>query len=61
MELYVIFDCDAYKTYSSMRLIMVSDKEQIEQNLNNIKQDHGYTDKEMNTYIYVEKCLLNDF
>lgn len=59
MELFVIYDCDEWKSRSSLRLIMVSDAEMLESNLATIKRDHDYTDDDMGTYIFVEEVTLN--
>lgn len=58
---FVIFDCDQWKSKQSMRLIMVSSEEKLESNLATIKADHGYTDEDMETYIYVEEVYLDTF
>jgi hypothetical protein len=58
---YVIFDCDEWKSKSSMRLIMVSTPDCLENNLATIKTEHDYTDEDMKTYIYIEEVELNYF
>ena len=59
MNLFVIYDCDEWKSRSSLRLIMVSDDEMLESNLASIKIDHDYTDDDMKTYILIEEVTLN--
>lgn len=59
MDLFVIYDCDKWKSRSSLRLIMVSDAKTLESNLATIKRDRNYTDDDMETYIFVEEVTLN--
>lgn len=58
-ELYVIYDCDEWKTRSSMRIIMLSDKEHLQENLKEIQSIRDYTDEDMETYIYTEVMEIN--
>lgn len=58
---FVIFDCDEWKSKDSMRLLMVSSEEKLDSNLATIKADHEYTDEDMEKYIYVEEVYMNTF
>ena len=57
MTLYVLFHCDEWKSYSSMRFIGVVDKEHLEKSLRKIKQEQGYTKEDMETYIYMKNII----
>lgn len=61
MNVHVIFACDRWKSKDSMRLIMVSDVENLEKNLAAIQSAWEYTDEDMKTYIHVEEVELNEF
>lgn len=59
MDLFLIYDCDEWKSLSSLRLIMVSDAKMLESNLATIKRERNYTDDDMEIYIFVEEMTLN--
>lgn len=59
--IFVIFDCDQWKSWCSMRFIMVSDEDNLERNLAVIKKKREYSDEDMETYIYIENAYMNDF
>jgi len=61
MKVFVIFDCDEWKSRDSLRLICVCDAENLENMLRAIQRDHEYTDEDMEKYIYVEERQLNEF
>lgn len=56
----VIFSCDEWKSRESMRMIMVSDTEHLSENLKKIKFNYGYTDDDMEKYIFAEKMEINE-
>ena len=56
----VIYSCDEWKTYSSMRIIMISDLEHLTENLNKIKTAYNYSADDMEKYIYTEKMNINE-
>lgn len=58
---FVIFDCDEWKSKDSMRLLMVSSEDKLDSNLATIKADHEYEDEDMEKYIYVEEVYMNTF
>lgn len=58
---FVIFDCDEWKSKDSMRLLMVSSEEKLDSNLATIKADHEYADEDMEKYIYVDEIYMDTF
>ena len=60
MWVFVIFHCDQWQSYSSMRLIGVATKSQLKHVLHAIKKKLRYSDDDMDTYIYVEETKTND-
>ena len=60
MIIYVIFHCDAWKSYSSMRLIGVCTESKLREMLRAIQEECKYTDEDMDTYIYIKEKLLDD-
>ena len=56
----VIFSCDEHQTRSSFRLIGVVYEDSIDEALKSIKEEWDYSDEDIETYIYVEYCELND-
>lgn len=58
--LYVLFHCDEWKTWSSMRFIGVVDSEHLDKSLRKIKKEQGYSKEDMETYIYIDEVALND-
>lgn len=59
-KVYIIFDCDEWKSRNSMRLIMVSDTEHLKDNLSDIKFNKNYTDEDMETYIFIQEAEINE-
>ena len=59
-KVVVIFSCDEWKSRDSMRMIMVSDTEHLQENLNKIKFNYDYSDEDMEKYIYTEKMEINE-
>lgn len=59
MKVLVIFHCNEWKDYSSMRLIGVTDEWNFESAKRHIKANMGYTEQDWETYIYVEERELN--
>jgi len=60
MTVYVIFHCDAWKMYDSMRLIGVATKTKLDKVLKAIKKKCKYSDEDMETYIYIHETTTND-
>jgi hypothetical protein len=60
MTLYVLFHCDEWHTYSSFRFIGVVEKEQLQDALNKIKKEQGYSDQDVKDYIHITETYLND-
>lgn len=60
-KVYCIFDCDAWKSKSSMSLLCVCEADKLEAIMRKIQADHEYTDEDMEAYIYVEEMKLNHF
>ena len=60
MEVYVLFHCDEWKDRDSYRLIGVVSKPYLEKALNKIKEKCNYEDEDMETYIAVEKCDMDN-
>lgn len=60
MDVYVIYHCNAWKERSSFRLIGVVQERNVDEAYDVIKKECGYTNEDMETYIYVERVLLND-
>lgn len=59
-SVYVIFDCDEWKSRSSMRLVCVCEPKKLAAVRDAIQAEREYTDEEMDTYIYIEKVALNE-
>lgn len=59
MEAYVIFHCDAWKSFESMRFIGVATKSRLKKVLRAIKKECEYTDEDMETYIYIRPTQIN--
>lgn len=60
MTVIAIFDCDEWKTRQSMRLIMISSPEKLEENLKRIKKEHEYSDQDMKDYIFTEEYVVDN-
>lgn len=60
MTLHVIYHCNEWQEYSSFRLIGIVDSDHLDKSLKKIKRECGYTNEEMNTYIFVEMVKLNE-
>lgn len=58
--LHVLFHCDAWKSYSSMRFIGVVDEEHLEKALRKIKREQQYSNEDMETYIFDKEINLNE-
>ena len=58
-DIHLYYDCDEWKSKSSMRLICVCDNEHVEEMYQAIKEEHEYTDEDMDMYIYHECRELN--
>lgn len=60
MQVYVIFHCDEWQSYSSMRLIGVATEEGLNNVLRTIQKECGYSNEDMDTYIYVKQTTTDD-
>lgn len=60
-EVIAFFDCDKWKSRDSMRLIAIADVDNAPDIWNAIKDEHNYTDKDMETYIYTETFTMNKY
>ena len=60
MKVYVLFHCDEWKSYSSYRLIGVVSELCLENAYRKIKEECNYDDEEMETYIAVEECDMDN-
>ena len=60
MTVYVLFHCNEWKEYSSMRIIGVSDKSHLKRTLQAIKKECNYSKEDMETYIYIRETAMND-
>ena len=60
MLVYVIFHCNEWQEYASMRLIGTASEEQLEEVLSKIQKKLKYSDEDMEKYIYVESTWPND-
>lgn len=60
MLVYIIFHCDQWQTYDSMRLIGVATKSKLKHVLRVIKKELHYSKEDMETYIYIEEATTND-
>lgn len=60
MSVYVLFHCDQWQSYDSMRLIGVATKSSLKHVLHVIQKKLKYSDHDMETYIYVHETITND-
>ena len=60
MEVYVLFHCDAWKNRDSYRLIGVVSKTCLENAYRKIKEECDYNYEEMEAYIVVEECDMDN-
>jgi len=60
MKVFVLFHCDAWKSFASMRFIGVCTKTQLKKTLRAIKKECKYSDEDMETYIYIKETELNN-
>ena len=60
MNIYIFYDCNEWQEYSSFRFICAVDDSAYDRAIKLIKQDRGYTDEEMEKYIYIETTILNE-
>ena len=61
MYIYNIYDCDECQSYPSFRFLATCDAEHLDDILKQIKEDHKYSNEEMETYIYIDTVLLNNY
>lgn len=59
MTIYIIFDCDEWKSRDSMRFLATADEKNLDSILATIQKDHEYSREEMETYIHVLETTLN--
>lgn len=60
MKVYVLFHCNQWKSYDSYRLIGVVSKTTLKQALNKIQKECAYSKEDLNTYIAIEECYMNN-
>lgn len=60
MTVYILFHCNQWKEWSSMRIIGVVTKTHLKRTLRAIKKECRYSDEDMETYIYTHETTLND-
>ena len=60
MKVYVIFHCDAWKSWASMRFIGVCTESHLRKVLRKIQKECEYSDEDLDTYIYVKETITND-
>ena len=60
MKVYVLFHCDQWKSYDSYRLIGVVSKTNLKKALNKIKKECNYDKEDMETYIAIEECDMDN-
>ena len=60
MLVYILFHCDAWQSYDSMRFIGVVTKTHLKKALRKIKKECGYTDDDMEKYIFIRETNTND-
>ena len=59
-KIYVFFHCDIWKSYSSMRFIGVCDEKNYDKCYQKIKREQGYTEQDMQDYIFVKETEINE-
>jgi hypothetical protein len=59
MTIYIIFDCNQWKSRDSMRFLATADEKNLDSILATIQRDKEYTPQDMETYIYIEETTLN--
>lgn len=57
---YVIFHCDQWQSYESMRLIGVATEAKLTEVLLAIQEKLNYSEEDMNTYIYIKETFPDD-
>lgn len=57
---YVIFHCDQWQSYESMRLIGVATEAKLREVLHAIQKGLKYSEEDMNTYIYIKETIPDD-
>ena len=60
MKIYVIFHCDIWKSYESMRFIGVATESKLRHVLRTIQKECKYSDEDMDNYIYIRETITND-
>lgn len=58
-KIVIFYDCDEFKSKSSLRFICACDFENEDYYYRAIQQNRNYTDDEMEKYIYCEITILN--
>lgn len=59
-SVYVIFHCNEWHEYSSMRLIGVASEENFTEVMEKIREKLGYSEQDMQDYIYWELADVDD-
>lgn len=60
MQVYVLFHCDQWQSYASMRLIGVVTKSKLKHTLHVIQKKCKYSSEDMEKYIYIIEMKTND-
>ncbi len=60
IPVFVLFHCDAWQSYDSMRFIGVVTEKHLKRTLRKIKRECGYSDEDMETYVFITETTTND-
>lgn len=60
MKVYVLFHCDAWKSYDSYRLIGVVSKTSLKKALKKIQKECDYCKEELDAYVAIEERDMNN-
>ena len=60
MGVYAIFHCNQWHEYSSMRFIGVASEDKLNDVLEEIQRQLGYSDEDMQDYIHTEYSDVDD-
>ena len=60
IPVYVLFHCDAWQSYASMRFIGVVTEKHLDKTLRKIKRECGYSEEDMEKYVFIREATTND-
>lgn len=60
MQVYILYHCNKWKEYSSRHTIGVCEQDKLQESLDRIQQETGYSDEEMKTYIDYDLVTVNE-